>query len=246
MANQDILKSTLAQTSACLAPEQLEALLDGKRSNQHLAECPRCQAELSLLKSFESTEPLRNEGAAVAWISANLERDLENIKRPANRGLHSQGSWLSRIFGVGGMRWVLPAAALAAIVVAGAVMLHTAKEPELRASNTGQPAIYRSQEVQVVSPVGELQQAPTELRWQRFPGAERYRINLMEIDKSSLWNSETKEVNIVIPKTVRDKILPGKPIQWQVTALDATSQVLGTSQIQKFISAGNHSTSSLQ
>jgi hypothetical protein len=242
MSNRDILKSTLAPSSACLAPEQLEALLNGKTSNSHLADCPRCQAELSMLKSFESTTPLHNEGAAVAWISANLERELENMKNPARgRAAKAQGSWMAGLFGLRGMRWALPAAALAVVAIAGAIMLRSAKEPELQANNSGQPAIYRSQEVEVVSPVGEVNLVPAELRWQKFAGAESYKVVLMEIDKSLLWAHETKEVNAELPASVRAKMLPGKPILWQVTALDAQARILGTSQVQRFVSPNDHS-----
>jgi hypothetical protein len=242
MSNRDILKSALAPSSACLAPEQLEALLDGKSSNSHLLECPRCQAELSLLKSFELATPLHNEGAAVAWISANLERELENIKNPTRgRALKAHGSWMAGIFGSRSVRWALPVAALAVVAIAGAIMLRSAKEPELQANNTGQPAIYRSQEVEVVSPVGELNSAPAELRWQKFVGAESYEVVLMEIDKSPLWTYETKEINAELPASVRAKMLPGKPILWQVTALDSQARILGTSQIQRFVSLNDHS-----
>jgi hypothetical protein len=242
MSNRDILKSALAPTSACLAPEQLEALLDGKTSNSHLADCPRCQAELSMLKSFESATPLHNEGAAVAWISANLERKIENIKSPARgRSAKARGSWTAEIFGLRGMRWVLPAAALAVVAIAGVLMLRSSHEPELQANNNGQPAIYRSQEVEVVGPMGELRSVPVELRWHAFAGAESYKVVLMEIDKSPLWLYETKEVTAAIPVSLRAKMLPGKPILWQVTALDVQGQILGASQIQRFVSPNEHS-----
>ncbi len=249
MSDRDILKSTLGATPQCLAPEQLEALLDGKHSNPHLAQCPRCQAELAMLKSFETGAALPDEGAAVAWISAHLDRQLENIKspvrarlvRPVNQSAEPQGSWLTQMFGFGGMRWILPAAAVAAIAIASAILLRPAKAPELQASVGGQTAIYRSQEVQLISPVGDVQQVPHELSWQAFAGAAAYKVVLMEIDHSELWTSETKETSVGIPVEVGAKMLPGKPILWQVTALDAHARVLGTSQLQKFVSPGDHS-----
>jgi hypothetical protein len=249
MSDRDILKSALAATPECVTTEQLESLLDGKHSNPHLAQCTRCQAELAMLKSFETGAPLPNEGAAVAWISAHLDRQLESIKSPsggrisrtATQDLGPQGSWLARMFGFEGMRWVLPVAAVAAVAIASAVLLRSPKAPDLQANAGGQPASYRSQEVQVVSPVGDVQQVPQELRWQKFAGATAYRVVLMEIDHSPLWTSETGEMAVEIPPSVRIKILPGKPILWQVTALDSQARVLGTSQVQKFVSPGDHS-----
>jgi hypothetical protein len=248
MSDRDILKSTLSTTPECLAPEQLEALLDGKRSHPHLAQCTRCQAELALLKSFEFGAPLPDEGAAVAWISSHLERQLENIKnpsrggllRPATQRLEVPVSWLARIFGFGGMRWVLPAAAVAAIAIASAILLRPAKAPELQANAARQSAaVYRSQEVQLVSPIGDAEQVPRELRWQTFAGAATYRVVVMEVDHSALWNSETKQSSVELPASLRAKMLPGKPILWQVTALDTQARVVGTSQVQKFVSSGN-------
>jgi hypothetical protein len=249
MSDRDILKSTLSTSSECLAPEQLELLLDGKQSHPHLAECPRCQAELAMLKSFEFGSPLPDEGAAVAWIGSHLERHLEEIKqpsrggllRPATQRLEAPISWLARIVGVGGMRWVVPAAAVAAVAIASAILLRPAKEPQLQANITKQTAVYRSQEIQLVSPLGGVPQVPRELNWQTFNGAATYRIVVMEVDHSALWSSETKQSSIELPASLRAKMLPGKPILWQVTALDAQARVLGTSQVQKFIFSGEHS-----
>jgi hypothetical protein len=249
MSDRDVLKSTLSTTSECLAPEQLEGLLDGKRSHPHLAECPRCQAELAMLKSFEFGAPLPDEGAAVAWIGSHLDRQLEAIKnpprgrllRPATQRLEAPVSWLARIFGLGGMRWVLPATAVAAIAIASAILLRPAKAPELQANAARQSAVYRSQEVQLVSPIGDEDQVPRELRWQTFAGAATYRIVVMEVDHSALWTSETKESSVELPVSLRAKMLPGKPILWQVTALDAQARVVGTSQIQRFVCSGHSS-----
>lgn len=243
MSDRDILKSALSVTPECLPPEQLEALLDGKRSHPHLAQCSRCQAELALLKSFESGTPLPDEGAAVAWIGSHLDRQLETIKDPSRlragrlavRTFEPRGSWLGKIFGLGGMRWVLPATAMAAVAIVAVILMRPAKEPELQA-NAGQTTVFRSQELQLVSPVGDVQQVPQELRWQAFSGSDLYRVAVMEVDHSSLWNSETKETSVAIPVAVRAKMLPGKPILWQVTALDGQGRVLVTSQVQRFAS----------
>jgi hypothetical protein len=253
MSDRDILKSTFAATSDCLAPEQLEAFLDGKQSHPHLAQCPRCQAELAMMKSFESGTPLPDEGAAVAWISSHLDRQLETIKNGRPRTSRSfvqnfepQGSWLAKIFGQGGWRWAMPATALIAAAIVTVVMLRPPKEPDLQANAGRQPVIYRSQEVQVISPVGDVQQVPRVLQWQTFPGTGIYKVAVMEVDNSVLWTGETAETTVEIPASVRAKMLPGKPILWQVTAVDAQGRVLGTSQIQKFLSPRAPSSEKLQ
>jgi hypothetical protein len=246
MSDRDTLKSAMQSTPECLTPEQLESLLDGTHTNPHLAQCPRCQAELTLLKSFEAGAPLPDEGAAVAWISSHLDRQRENIKHPsrgrptrsATQGLEFPGSWLARMLGFGGMRWVLPVAAVAAVAIASAVLLRSPKAPDLQANAGGQTAIYRSQEVQLLEPIGKVQQVPRQLHWQAFAGTAAYEVVVMEIDHSQLWASETKETSVAIPASVRAQMLPGKPILWQVTALDPQSRVQASSQIQQFATPG--------
>lgn len=246
MSDRDILKSSFTATPECLAPEQLESLLDGKNSHPHLATCPRCQAELAMLKSFESAAPLPGEGAAVAWISSQLDRQLDTIKHPvrsraraAVQSLEPQ-SWMNRIFG-GGFRWALPVAAVAAIAIVSALLLQSPKAPQLQANAGGNNMVYRSQEVVVVGPVGELQKTPQQLEWQAFSGAATYKVVVMEIDQTPLWTSDVKELSTPIPAAVRAKMLPGKPILWQVTALDGQGQTLATSQMERFSTAREHS-----
>jgi hypothetical protein len=247
MSDRDILKSTLTATPECLAPQQLEALLDGKQSHPHLAGCPRCQAELSMLKAFQSSAPLPDEGAAVAWISSHLDRQLASIKNPVRSRARvaiqnlSQQSWLSGIFGQGAFRWALPITAVAAVAIVGALLLQPAKAPELQANAGGKPVIYRSQEVALVSPVGALQQVPRQLEWQSFSGAANYKVAVMEVDETRLWAAETAETSVALPAAVRGKMLPGKPILWQVTALDGQGRALGTSQVERFSAPREHS-----
>ena len=247
MSDRDILKSSLAATPECLAPEQLEGMLDGKSSHPHLASCPRCQAELAMLKSFESAAPLPGEGAAVAWISSQLDRQLDTIKRPvrsrARAAAHNLApqSWLSRIFGQGGFRWALPVAAVAAVAIVSAVLLQPAKPPQLQANAGGNPVIYRSQEVVVVGPVGELQKIPQQLEWQAFSGAATYKVAVMEVDQTPLWTGNVKELSTPIPAAVRARMLPGKPTLWQVTALDSQGRTLAISQMERFSTPREHS-----
>jgi len=242
MLNKDNLKAALATTPECLTPEQLEQVLQKNHSTPHLDQCPRCQAELAMLKAFASDTPLPEEGAAVAWISSQLDRRLNEIKSEAKGHAKgplrqaAQSSWIVRIFG--GFSWALPAAAVAALAVASAFLLRPEKAPKLQAGLETQRAIYRSQELQVISPVGEVQQVPTELRWQSLEGSSNYHAVIMEVDRSELWAGETRNTSIEIPTAIRAKFLPGKPLLWQVTARDGKGQPLSTSQVQRFVSAG--------
>lgn len=243
MADRDILKSSLAATPQCLTPEQLELLAEGKQTHPHLSACPRCQAELALLRAFESSTPLADEGAAVGWISARLERGRENIKpaRAQAAAEHARSSWWVSHFGLGAWRWALPATAVLVAVIAGMVALRSPKPPDLQANLGGQRVIYRSQEVQLVAPLGDLLTVPKMLQWKAFPGTGSYKVALMEVDHSPLWAAETAQTSIAIPEALRAKMLPGKPILWQVTALDEQGRVLASSQVERFVSQRENS-----
>jgi hypothetical protein len=148
---------------------------------------------------------------------------------------------MSRFLGHGGFRWALPVAAVAAVAIVSALLLQSPKAPQLQANAGGNPVVYRSQEVAVVGPVGELQQVPQRLEWKVFPGAVTYKAVVMEIDQTPLWTGAVKDPSAAIPAFIRAKMLPGKPILWQVTALDGQGQVLATSQMERFSTPREHS-----
>ena len=241
MSDREIIKSALASTPDCLSPEQLEAVASSEnKDHPHVRQCPRCQAELSLLQSFESSEALPGEGAAVAWITSDLDRRLDQIKNPS-RSIEvrarsaAASSWFARLFGTERMGFAVVGAACAVIVVAGIVILRSSKEPDLRASLGNQSEVYRSGTVQVIGPVGDVQEKPKTLDWQPFPGAQSYKVEVMEVDQSVLWSTETKYTTVTIENGVRARIVLNKPILWRVTAIGPTGKILAVSSTQRFL-----------
>jgi hypothetical protein len=244
MINKDNKKKVLATTPECLTPEQLDQVLQTTSSTPHLDQCARCQAELAMLKAFTSDAPLPGEGAGVAWISSQLDRRIGEIKSGAkgqSEATLAQGatpSWIVRIFKQKGFSWALPAAAIAAIAIASAFLLRPEKAPKLQAGLETQRLVYRTQELQLVSPIGEVQRVPAGLSWQAAEGSSNYHVVIMEVDRSELWSGDTHATSIEIPTAVRAKFLPGKPLLWQITARDAQGNLLSTSQVQRFVIAG--------
>jgi hypothetical protein len=237
MIDRSTLKTALAMKQDCLSVQELERLLDDpSKQNPHLASCPRCQAELAMLKEFEEATPLPGEGAAVAWISSDLERRLEQIKNPGKvtRVASASTSWFARLFSAGHARWLMPVAALAVITTASFFVLRASRQPDLNASLGSGPSVYRSQEVQLVSPAGELTQAPKLLEWKAFAGATKYKVEVMEVDHALLWSASTNYTSLTIPSATQAKMLPGKPVLWQVTALDSQERTLAVSQAKRF------------
>lgn len=239
MINRSTLKAALTAKTDCLSPEELERLLaDPLVKHPHLAACPRCQSELAMLKEFEDSAPLPNEGAAVTWISSEMDRRLGQIKKGsavhARRSTSGPASWLSRLFGNGGVRWLIPVTAIMLAAVIGMILFRSSKQPELRADLGSNPTIYRSQQVDLVAPIGELPSAPKELQWRAFANTTKYKVEVMEVDHAVLWSAESNYISLTIPNAARAKMLPGKPLLWQVAALDGQGRTLAVSQVQRF------------
>ncbi|MBA3912445.1 MAG: hypothetical protein H0X25_00970 [Acidobacteriales bacterium] len=239
MTDRETLKSALMRTAGCLTPEQLERAMDGEDSEHpHLATCVRCQSELTLLKSFHSEERLDDEGAAVAWVNAQLESRLPQIKgarsdaRSAGQS-HSAPGWIRSLFSGQRLRMLVPASVVLAIVAAGALFMQEKNAPELKAGLPGREAVYRSGSVAVVRPVGELSEPPSVLEWRPYPGATHYQAAVMEVDQSVLWSTESIASKVTIPSSVRAKLLPGKTVLWRVKALDAQGRTLATSETER-------------
>ncbi len=239
MINRSTIKMALTAKADCLSLDELERLAeDPSPTHPHLSTCPRCQAELAMLKEFETSSPLPDEGAAVTWISSEMERRLDQIKKGgvvANRKQSTGWSgWLSGLLGSGSARWLVPVAAIALIAVASTMMLRSSKQPQLIADSGNGAAIYRSQQVDIVAPIGDLPDPPKELQWKAFAGATKYRVEVMEVDHVMVWSGESNYITVTIPAATRAKMLPGKPVLWRVTALDNHGQTLAASQIQRF------------
>jgi hypothetical protein len=137
------------------------------------------------------------------------------------------GSWQMRVY--------VPVAVALTVAIASVVLLRPPKEPDLRADAGTGPAVFRSQEVELVGASGELAQPPTTLEWKAFAGAVTYKVAIMEVDQTALWSADSKETKVEVPGSMRAKMLPGKPLLWQVTALDLQGRILATSQSQRFV-----------
>jgi hypothetical protein len=194
----------------------------------------RCQTELSLLKEFEDATPRAGEERAVKWISARLERRfsesaprLSRVVVPGRNELPRHG-WFSAM-NVGGF-------ALAAATLAVAVVIDQRERsvPELSAPSPAASMVLRSAGIATLSPAGELDAAPRELRWEPRPDAASYSVQVMEVDRVPLWSAETRETAIALPSALRAKIVPAKPLLWEVVAKDAAGRTVAASGQQAF------------
>ena len=242
--DRQALKSALVRTPECLSIEALGELSpEQARAHPHISKCMRCQTELALLREFESSDPLPGEGAAVAWISSHLERNLDEIKHPSGKAqrklaqpsTRSAISWWDRLFTQPSIRLWVPVGALAAIALTVLLFVRSSREPELQANLGHETTVYRSQELQTIAPAGELRDAPKTLTWKAVSGAALYKVVITEVDHTEVWRAESKDTLMTIPAAVLIKMKAGKPFLWKVSALDPQGVVLASSQAQRFV-----------
>jgi hypothetical protein len=217
---REALRASLARTPTCIPLERLgEPLTEHER--EHVQECARCQTELALREEFEQSTPAAEDGAAVAWVTAELRR-RRTVRTSAP---------LSEV-----RRWFASPRTLAA--VAGIVLVVAVgylawdREPGVR--DVGPAPIYRSSSVNVIAPVGDVTVPPHEMTWQPVSEAAAYEIVLREVDRTVLWQATSAVPRASVPAAVERRFVPGKTILWDVTARDGSGVVLAQSGSASF------------
>ena len=234
--DDELLAAALAGAPDCPPLHDLERLLHEGVSvplKQHVDACAYCQAELQMLRSFTSNEVAEHERAAVDTIAQRLRTGSSQIVAARAAAAEKRQPWWRQLFAV---PWLTPAAATLAValVIAGvAVQLRQGRQPSLD-TGPGGSEVLRSTAIEILSPVGDLSEKPSELRWQAIPNAAKYRVRLMEVDRAELWRGDTDEPRIDLPASVETFIVPAKTLLIQVAALDAAGAQIAESDIVRF------------
>jgi hypothetical protein len=241
--NLKMWQAAASATEECLPLEVLERMTESSSADPkaaaHLAECPHCQTELSMLKSFEASVPSADEGAAVAWIAAQLERkqnassvqqkmvQQQKMAKPAAERI----SFWRAMFK---LPYMAGAGALAAVLIL-AVSLYNGGNPNGPSlHNPTGPEIYRTDVVKLIAPIGEMAQAPAEFRWEAVKGAASYSIELTDVLGSVLASEKSTQTALPLTQAMKAQMSPGKPLKWKVTALDATGKEMAHSNAENF------------
>lgn len=217
---RELLERTTGATPECIPAERLGEPAT-ERERAHLATCPRCRTELALWQEFEQSTPSAEDGAAVQWIAAETAR---RFAPQPSRGARTL-AWL---------RWPQLAGAMAALVAAVAVG-YTLWDPEPRVQpRQDAPAVYRTGQVQLLAPAGDVAGAPSVLEWRAFAGADSYDVKVLEVDRTPLWQGSTREPRVDLPPAIVALFVPGKTVTWEVTARDPAGAAVGESGPRQF------------
>src|SRR6516162_7316364 len=140
-AEREMWKDAIASTEACPTIEGLGLLSSSSPSEQpvlraHIAQCPRCQTELAMLKEFQSGTMLPAEAAEVSWITAELERRFDRIVATSRTSSGSMPDghrppWWRRLPSARSVRAAAFGSAALVGVFVTALHFRGAQEPEL-------------------------------------------------------------------------------------------------------------------
>src|SRR5689334_21605351 len=140
-----------AETKECLPLETLERMVDNTsrdaKAAAHLAGGAHCQTELAMLKNFELSTPSADEGAAVAWIAAQLER---RQSAPVAQQKIARVPFWRTMFRI---PYLAGAAALAAVLVLGVSLYHGNSDGPSKINPGLGNGQFRSGSIHLVSPI---------------------------------------------------------------------------------------------
>lgn len=222
----ELLRGALGPGKECPPLEQLLTVTAASDLARHLETCAYCRTELALLQRFSSDELDEAEREPVRIVTERLR----SPGRPAEA--HTREPWWRTFWR---MPWVAPAvlaaAATALLLTFGISWRHGA--PELLAPGAGQE-ILRSGAIALAAPVGDLKELPAEFRWEAVPGAVKYHVRLMEVDRTEVWSADSADNRMPVPGEARSLIVPHKTLLWDVTALDAQTRSIAQSAASRF------------
>ncbi|HEX7289097.1 MAG TPA: hypothetical protein VF532_23135 [Candidatus Angelobacter sp.] len=225
--NAKVWREAVSASNDCPSIEVLEKVMEGSspdpQSEAHVAECPHCQSEITMLRKFEYSVPSADEGAAVAWIAAQLERNQQKAPQPAKAAVVPFWRAMFRV------PYMAAAAALIAAIALGISMYVSEDNKPSLGGNVGIGG-YRSGEIRITTPSGDLSQAPEQLTWEPISGATSYTVAItgVDIDHTVVWSGETTQSSLTVTPELKAKMRPGKPLEWTVIAKDATGKELAT------------------
>ena len=213
MSIPEAFHQSLQPGPACPPVEQLAAYADGvladpeqARLARHCADCPACAAELSLYRQFAAAQVRPEEAADVAWMAERLRpAPVPAVERPRR-------AW-----------WMLPAPvwALAGVALVASGLGWQAFRGSMPpvALEEGSSAL-RSASVELLTPAGDLAEAPAEITWKPVDGAVDYEVKVLAVDGVPLASQRTTEPRWAA-QPLRQLMQPRRTLLVRVTAFGA-------------------------
>ncbi len=211
-------ETVLDAGASCLSLDRLgEPLSPDEQA--HVATCPRCAAELRMFEAYEDDTP-GEDAAVIREMSIELARRAARVSAgtaPARTAMLAATM----------LRW-----AAVLVMGAGAAYAVFGRQPSPVAP-AGTDLVYRSGTVELISPAGDVEVLPAEWTWRAVPGAVRYDLRIREVDGSDVWSGSSAQSRLGIPSAVRQILVPGKTVTWDVVALGPDGREVARSSAQR-------------
>jgi hypothetical protein len=209
-----------------LAPEER------RRLDEHADRCQACAAERDLARLFAGAPGAAEvSGEDVDFVVGRLE--AASPVRPAGRSSGQVVPFPSRAAKPAPRRsdsqiWKIAAALI--LVLGGGLLFRLTQPgaPPLPPPVVG--GAVRGGEIEAVSPVGDVGQIPLELRWTPREGARLYRVRLLAVDDTVLWEGTVPAPPARLPDEVAGKLHRAVSYLWTVEALDASGARIAASE----------------
>jgi len=238
--NSTALTLWLSAPTGCPPPEAFAAASSGESSPElvarltaHAAICPLCEVERDLAQSFLRPKQSELEKADVAFVVAQLgerlPRSIPALSQPATNVLTFRTERkASRPAGASSRGWKWQRLAAAALLALGLGLGYRAWRPAELPDSSDSGAI-RGGQLEARAPAGELESLPERWSWTPHDGAAKYRVRLLAVDDTQLWQGESTRPEIVPGERVATLVRAAVRYRWTVTALDAAGRVLAES-----------------
>jgi hypothetical protein len=130
--------------------------------------------------------------------------------------------------------WSFAAAVACVLLAAGITLRNDSALSPLNGSGVSAP-VYRATQIELTSPVGEIGALPASFDWTGSDEAAAYRLRVMEVDETVVWEGQSAEPRLTTPDELASIAVPGKTLLWQVQALDAADSVVAESDLERFV-----------
>jgi len=235
----DALRAALGPGEDCPPFEELERLLGSQHDTlplasvaEHVQTCAYCRTEMHLLQTFQSGEVHESDAADIRQITQRLEKRSAEIFAQPDPAVREP--WWKQLLTWRRTAPIATAFAGICLVVAISVQLRRSGPPALHPPAESAPEVMRSGTLAILEPSGDQPEAPKEIRWQPVPGAMKYAVRLLEVDRTELWKADTTLDRIPLPPAARARIVPAKSLFAQVSAFDASGRKLAESELVRF------------
>lgn len=178
----------------------------------HVSECPRCQAKLKLLNSLRRDIEAVDHKLEGIELSPGETRAFRKMARCRLRQIKDDigKKSTSRIAPNGVRRFALAAGLLMVLIIGyGAVRYFIRGD----ADRAGAGAPFR-----LVSPIGRIDQAPTEFSWLPVKNVDLYTFKLIDENLKIIYTNRTTRTSFILDPGVRSRLERGTVYLWTVEA----------------------------